>query len=918
MRTSLIAILVLLITAVACPASETAPPKDEELLRLMLTSFLASNDLEKAYITAKWGAEYFPDSLFWRKNLGDISLWTNRQEEALENYYMAYRIGKDEKISELLLSLSMSLMKYDIAKPIITEKILNGDMSRLKDFIYLYESLGELQEAADILWKVYRAQPSGIVLSEIANIKVNYGDVEDALKILRMMEKEFGLGVSEALTYARLLYVLKDFKGSFEILMKVAKKAKDADEEFWRTVSDLGWALGEYEKAVGGSEVLYRMGRAGENDYQRIITFYKDRNPAYAMEKALEGWRKHNSPFFLFLFLEIAYKNKRWDVIVDFFKGERRELVYKEQFFMNVYAGALKASGRTIDVIKLYRDIIEKTEDPKLIADYLWLLLEMEMKYEIGHVLKKWKGPAWKNEILWLPYAASFSYLTDTQSALPYIEKLVKKHKDDIYILAVYGDILEMAGRLQEASGIRSKAWKLMTTMKKERLEILNDPVFLQNYLRLAVHFVGPREFQKLMDAASNVIEQGVLRGIEYAYRLRENQHDRVICLITRYEDAAPWMLLNIALNQDDRHAQSYIVNKHVETLPIRDRVEAFIRTGDIPSAKKWAFKGLEENRDDYLLYKQFRDLYLEYSDRLSVISESVLRNDLDIIRNIVNFKKMINNRLSIEAGIEMRKQNSDNDNVFINVPSMDKELSLKINYKLKDGYLIFRNGYRKGMDDVWPFGIEYSAYLKDRVSMNLSYDHNHRAEETLYLLLGGVKDSFYGGLNYAINNRAFVSASLNYDLFYSQDRKKLGEGWFSNIESQYKLKIGYPDFTFRSYISKGIYNSKEGDKGTVGRLSPLTDITDLKVLPPDFYQIGLGFLFGFEQKLSYTRAFRPYLSSEIFFNEKTNLGYSLGIGLGGTVFKGDNLSLGIILSRGSKGIDESLMNFYLNYLRWF
>jgi polysaccharide biosynthesis protein PelB len=160
----------------------------------------------------------------------------------------------------------------------------------------------------------------------------------------------------------------------------------------------------------------------------------------------------------------------------------------------------------------------------------------------------------------------------------------------------------------------------------------------------------------------------------------------------------------------------------------------------------------------------------------------------------------------------------------------------------------------------------------------------------------------------------AFYS-SLELSEFYSQDIKRLGTGFYTYNQAQYKLKAGYPDYTLRAFFSYGNYREKAGSKGVIEQLSPFTAF---RVLPENYYAVGLGFSFGFEHKYSYTRFWRPFFDASLAYNSLGSLGISTEIGLGGAVFGRDNFSVGLSFSKNTGGTKESVIGPYLIYRYYF
>jgi len=212
-------------------------------------------------------------------------------------------------------------------------------------------------------------------------------------------------------------------------------------------------------------------------------------------------------------------------------------------------------------------------------------------------------------------------------------------------------------------------------------------------------------------------------------------------------------------------------------------------------------------------------------------------------------------------------------------------------------------------------FRLFGESYLFSGLSAGFEVGYKQPSTESLYLELGGLKNYAKLSLTFTPYSRLSFYSSLELSEFYSQDIKRLGTGFYMYNEAQYKLRFGYPDYTLRVFYSYGNYREKAGSKGVVEQLSPFTAF---RVLPENYYTIGLGFSFGFEHKYSYTRFWRPFFDASLAYNSLGGLGISTEVGIGGAVFGNDNLSLGLSFRKNTGGIKETIIDLYFIYRYYF
>jgi hypothetical protein len=73
--------------------------------------------------------------------------------------------------------------------------------------------------------------------------------------------------------------------------------------------------------------------------------------------------------------------------------------------------------------------------------------------------------------------------------------------------------------------------------------------------------------------------------------------------------------------------------------------------------------------------------------------------------------------------------------------------------------------------------------------------------------------------------------------------------------------------------------------------------------------------LFGYENDNSFVRVVRPFFSVDLSYNDVTGVGYGFGGGIGGSLFRQDNLSLTLTTTKALEELRISILNAYIRYL---
>ncbi|MFN3947375.1 MAG: hypothetical protein ACK4LA_04730, partial [Aquificaceae bacterium] len=169
--------------------------------------------------------------------------------------------------------------------------------------------------------------------------------------------------------------------------------------------------------------------------------------------------------------------------------------------------------------------------------------------------------------------------------------------------------------------------------------------------------------------------------------------------------------------------------------------------------------------------------------------------------------------------------------------------------------------------------------------------------------------------LQHRYTNRLGFRINPSYERYKSQDGKSIGTGFINYAELYYKLRVGYPDYTFRLFTLNTLFDERSTNKGAINSISL---IPNPDVLPESYSLIGLGFSFGFENRDSYTRVIRLFFDSSLTFDTLGRLGIGLSGGIGGALFRQDNFSLGLSYNSNFMRSTKPSLEGFLKYLRLY
>ncbi len=262
---------------------------------------------------------------------------------------------------------------------------------------------------------------------------------------------------------------------------------------------------------------------------------------------------------------------------------------------------------------------------------------------------------------------------------------------------------------------------------------------------------------------------------------------------------------------------------------------------------------------------------------------------------------------LNREGGFFMYNSNP----ALANLPSSFVYNSVALRINVNNGYYEIGTVLGKGIKDFAGVEAKASKRLHTVDNVTTSVYYNKPASETFIMSLSAVKDGVSINAFKSLSPRIGLSSTFEYNRFKSQDMKEIGQGFNLYLETFYKLRVAYPDYTFRFYTAFADYEEKNNKSN---RLLRLYSFENPRVLPADSFTVGIGLRFGLDSKEMLSRPLSPFLDSEVFYNTFSGLGYGLSVGLGGRLIGKDTLFLGIRRSSNYGNTKATYWEPFLQY----
>ncbi len=913
------------------PSPQPSPPKaddtvlealivsGDEQLELMFQIFVYAGDLEHAYETAKKALKRYPDAPYWHQKMAEVAQWLDKREEAMEHYLQLYHATRSPSIEAKLYEYALSAYQYTTAAPIARAKALKAPThENVKDMIFLYDALGKPEIAAKTLVDLYEAKHEPWLLREALRLYINIGMLDQAEQVASRIRQSDKVDTETASLLSYFYFATRRIDQSYSVL-------RDADLQgtppiaYLEQLSDLAWYIKDFGVAAEASRRLFEASSARLVDYERILYYYESRDRPLAIRAAYQGFEIHQKSYIFLTYLNLlvaendqASLRKAFDTLTP----EHATLLKREIAFWLIKAGMHQAAQEH----DATREAIDEALrlDPRslsALSSLLWYYIDVKDHYRLETLIQKIEERSKIPIALHLPLAVGHFSLQRSDRAWIYIDGLLDHDEEGIDVSLMYAYIMQGREENDAYIGVMQSLFEKLHARVLADPTLMNDRDFVERYLKTALTVLPSDQFEALLKASPAVLSARTFTEISIFRSLRNDAHAQARMLQRGLVFIEPWMLLSSALHADDRTAMLDLLDQYGAVLPIRDRVTAARSTANVALAQTMAFDAMEYNSHDPLLYQQYRDLQEERADTLMLRGGYIDRSQMTQRYASFEQRHYLSRgwRLQTEAAIASNEHFRKKQ--LSTLPYYDRTVRIGLSREFGRGRFTLWGGVHSAMQTYYELSALLSYALTQQLGVELSVEDGAAANESLYLVLGGKKQSVSGRIDYQHLSSMRFSASFGHTRFSSQDDVALGYGSVGRVEIQRVLRSGYPDLLAGIFYDFGRYREFSGSKGMIDILQPLRS----KALPDAFDNFGLALAYGNSNATTYTRVWRPYAEFSPYYNSTLRqLSYSMGLGIGGSWWNQDHLLFGVGYSEALSGTKERLFDLHLQYKLYY
>jgi hypothetical protein len=388
--------------------------------------------------------------------------------------------------------------------------------------------------------------------------------------------------------------------------------------------------------------------------------------------------------------------------------------------------------------------------------------------------------------------------------------------------------------------------------------------------------------------------------------------------LLTRYADtlARPlWGSLSVALAGADHETLTRLLDDLPDWLPMYDRVEAALRIGRPALAQTLAFEQLDHLQHDEELHLRFTNMAVLDPARVALAVTGVRQSPLAIAETRAEASADLSPRLKLGLTLTVNHQSTQDETALVNVPHTDTTAALFLRYREERGSLTVTAAHRSAVRRINALRLDYDLAVAPRLRLAGGAGVHQTATELAILRVGGMKSSFDNTLTWAVSNREYLRAGLAWNRYFSQSGAGLGRGTLYNLEAGHRIRIEYPDFNLRTFLTRANLAATTTSDALMAGLRPAALNTGSDTyLSGSYTQWGIAGGWGQYLQQRYTRALRPFFDLSLFHNSLTGAGRGVRMGLAGSLAGQDHAVIYFSQFTGTPGAPQGLREFGLTY----
>ena len=432
---------------------------------------------------------------------------------------------------------------------------------------------------------------------------------------------------------------------------------------------------------------------------------------------------------------------------------------------------------------------------------YLWFLVDQKNLRRLQLYLHKWDAAIQSDSRLWGAVAAAYVVLDQPEKSLPFFVKQLKKRKNDYLWLLNYAFALEASSKTALAWQVRQHAWIVIRQSLFKQPSTIVSPETLEAYATLASISASGDPLLALLRQLRSSMTTPVLKELVMSWFLSQEAFEAAKTWLwknyAQQLDGPGWGQLAIALAENNWEAVDAIVHAQANHLSISDKIEAANRLERESLAQTLAFTALTHQPYNQTIYAQYQESIRNAVNKITSRVMLEERNPLSSFESKTSMPVQVG-RIEIKPEVTAVWQESTDSSELTGVPRIDRQVGLSVAYREPNALIRLTSFHRNALSTVFGLGVEYQQNWNAHFSTQFILGRNQKADDSILLQIGGVKDFLRGQGLYYFSKRQFLSLQIDAPWFLSQSRKDLGHGLGVEGVIGHHARKEYPDLTVR------------------------------------------------------------------------------------------------------------------------
>lgn len=936
-------------------------PFDDKTYALGYQVFLENSNLEDAWLVARSAVQQSPNDLSWRERLAQVSEWSNRPAVALDNWLVIARRTQRDDAWQSVLRLAPGLLNDEALVEALHHELRKAPASAplLNELIAAYERLGTPQPAIDFL---KRQAPTPLHLELLAELATRSGDFGLALKT---WEQRFALTERIDPQQAMRASVLAVLQGRSDLSMAWLEAAQNQITpstpeitDFWRMTGQLAEQKQRDAIALKAYRALIARPDADLPDHDNLIRLLQSDHPAEAADVNLLTWERFEQPRHLIAALTFHVSRSQWNRVGQLLRrvepspdASRPSLqpLLRQPEFLRLAGLYHQNTGNLPQAIRMFEAGLHLApEDVAMRQALIWLFIDANDNVALRKLLSLHEASWSRNPEMHDALGSAYQALSLPAVALErYFLPRIASHQGDFLWMMNYADALDQNQETDKSWRLRkrllSEEWngatqgtKLTRTQARQRwltqagLEETRRNARARLLLQQKPGDVGWEALRELLrldrDATGRYSNAAAETAIGWFQDAGEYSAERAF-LWHQYARSQSlranrplWADITVALAEKDLAATGQLLETFGERLPRYDRVNAAVAVQDIRMAQSAAFETQQDQPDDNPLHLQLTENLLAFSDNATAQVENRDLRDLRETESSVTLHLALTPRLSLNLGAERIARTTGLTRQLSN-PSQERGIRMELRWQENDSTTVLHIARRESLASYTPVHLEQEWRIDNRLSLRMDIGMQLPTQESAVLRMGGMKERVGINLRYQMSRLDQFSVEHWRERYQLQTGAAVGSGTHSSLTYTHTYRLDVPTLDFSAFWSQHAYRRRDpselsGDDLAFTRYLPpgVTDVNAGYFLPENFSFYGLQVSTNTRFERDYTRALLPYASAARTWHSQQGPGYSLRLGIAGSVLGADHLNLSWSLVRGgtqTPGLNRTLQLHY-------